>query len=208
MHWLRVDRYNTGSVESPQSVQQPVPCQQCENAPCEPVCPVAATTHDTEGLNAMAYNRCVGTRYCANNCPFKVRRFKYFDFSNSGDLYVAPEKKARQKLLMMQHNPNVTVRYRGVMEKCTYCTQRIQAAKMSAIRAHEDPNQLPEGAVTPACAQSCPTRAISFGNLNDKNSEVSRLKETDRNYVMLNELNVRPRTSYLAKLRNLHPELA
>jgi MoCo/4Fe-4S cofactor protein with predicted Tat translocation signal len=207
MHWIRVDRYFTGDVKNPQSISQPVPCMHCENAPCEPVCPVAATTHDTEGLNVMAYNRCVGTRYCGNNCPYKVRRFNYLDFSNSGNIYVDAASKERNVLLQMQNNPDVTVRYRGVMEKCTYCTQRIQEAKMSTRRNGGDVNNLPDGAVTPACAQSCPTQAITFGNLNDDNSRVSKLKEVDRNYDLLRELNTRPRTSYLAKLRNPNPEL-
>lgn len=207
MHWIRVDRYFTGEVKNPQSISQPVPCMHCENAPCEPVCPVAATVHDTEGLNSMAYNRCVGTRYCGNNCPYKVRKFNYLDFTNSGNLYVAPLQKERNTLLQMQKNPNVTIRYRGVMEKCTYCTQRIQEAKIAATRNKQNSNMLPDGAVTPACEQTCPTNAITFGNLNDPNSRVTKLKQVDRNYDLLQELNVRPRTSYLAKLRNPNPEL-
>jgi len=189
------------------AIAQPVPCMHCENAPCEPVCPVAATAHDSEGVNAMSYNRCVGTRYCGNNCPYKVRRFNYLDFSHSGNLHVDAENTERSRLLRMQANPDVTVRYRGVMEKCTYCIQRIQEAKISATRNKEDPNALKDGAVTPACAQTCPTQAITFGNLNDKDSRVSKLKLVDRNYDMLNELNIRPRTSYLGKLRNPNPEL-
>jgi Fe-S-cluster-containing dehydrogenase component len=207
MHWLRVDRYFVGDVKSPLAISQPVPCQHCENAPCEPVCPVAATSHDKEGLNVMTYNRCVGTRYCANNCPFKVRRFNYFDFTDSGNMYVEPEKVARQKTLKLQRNPDVTVRYRGVMEKCTFCTQRIQEAKMSARRAGSDQNNLPDGAVVPACAQTCPSEAIVFGNINDETSAVSTLKKVDRNYTMLDVLNARPRTSYLSMLRNPHPDL-
>lgn len=207
MHWIRIDRYFTGDVNEPVAIAQPVPCMHCENAPCEPVCPVAATAHDKEGINAMSYNRCVGTRYCGNNCPYKVRRFNYLDFSHSGNLYVDPEDKERSRLLRMQANPDVTIRYRGVMEKCTYCVQRVQEAKIQATRNKEDPNALKDGAVTPACAQTCPTQAITFGNLNDKESRVSKLKLIDRNYDMLNELNVRPRTSYLGKLRNPNPEL-
>jgi len=207
MQWIRVDRYFEGDVHAPRSISQPVPCQHCENAPCEPVCPVVATAHDKEGLNVMAYNRCIGTRYCGNNCPFKVRRFNYFDFSKSGNLYVDKVDRERQKTLKLQRNPDVTVRYRGVMEKCTYCTQRIQEAKMAARRMGHDPNNLPDGAVTPACAQTCPSSAISFGNILDENSAVHKLKKTARNYTMLNELNVRPRTSYLSKLRNRNPEL-
>ena len=207
MHWIRVDRYFVGDVKSPQAITQPVPCQHCENAPCEPVCPVAATSHDKEGLNVMTYNRCVGTRYCANNCPYKVRRFNYFDYTDSGNLYVEPEKVARQKTLKLQRNPDVTVRYRGVMEKCTFCTQRIQEAKMAARRSGQDQNNLPDGAVTPACAQTCPAEAITFGNINDENSKVHKLKKESRNYTMLNVLNARPRTSYLSMLRNPNPDL-
>ncbi len=207
MQWLRVDRYFEGDVNAPQAISQPVPCQHCENAPCEPVCPVAATAHDKEGLNAMAYNRCVGTRYCANNCPYKVRRFNYFDFTHTGDLHVEESIVERQKTIKLQRNPDVTVRYRGVMEKCTYCTQRIQEAKMIARREGRDHNNLPDGAVTPACAQTCPSDAIVFGNINDENSRVHKLKNVDRNYTMLDVLNARPRTSYLALLRNPHPDL-
>lgn len=207
MHWIRVDRYFTGDVKNPSSAAQPVLCMHCENAPCEPVCPVAATVHDTEGLNTMVYNRCVGTRYCGNNCPYKVRRFNYLDYTNSGDIYINPIEKKRNVLLQMQKNPDVTIRYRGVMEKCTFCTQRIQEAKMIAKRNGSDSNSLPDGSVVPACAQTCPTQAITFGNMNDQTSEVNFLKNSDRNYDLLGELNVRPRTSYLKKLKNSNPEL-
>ena len=212
MHWIRIDRYFTGDVDEPKAAHQAVPCMQCENAPCEPVCPVAATVHDEEGLNAMVYNRCIGTRYCANNCPFKVRRFNFLDYTKSAHLYVSPPHDDRKRLLKMVRNPNVTVRFRGVMEKCSYCTQRIQAAKFAAKNRGEDHRNLPDGAVTPACAQTCPTNAIAFGNINGKTadgkpSEVARRKLSDRNYEMLSELNVRPRTTYLAKLRNTNPEL-
>lgn len=207
MHWLRVDRYFVGDVKNPQAIAQPVPCQHCENAPCEPVCPVAATSHDKEGLNVMTYNRCVGTRYCGNNCPYKVRRFNYFDFSHSGNIHVEAKTVERQKTIKLQRNPDVTVRYRGVMEKCTFCTQRIQEAKMQARREGRDHNNLPDGAVTPACAQTCPSDAIVFGNINDDTSRVAKLKQVDRNYTMLDILNARPRTSYLSMLRNPHPEL-
>jgi molybdopterin-containing oxidoreductase family iron-sulfur binding subunit len=179
----------------------------CENAPCEPVCPVGATVHDEEGINSMAYNRCIGTRYCANNCPFKVRRFNYLDFTHSGDIYVEPHVKDRMKTLKYQRNPDVTVRYRGVMEKCSYCTQRVEEAKVAQKRANHDRKALPDGAVTPACAQACPTSAITFGNINDKDSRVAKLKMSERNYEMLQELNIRPRTTYLARVRNENEEL-
>jgi len=207
MHWLRVDRYFIGPVDKAQSLHQPVACAHCENAPCEAVCPVAATVHDKEGLNTMVYNRCIGTRYCANNCPYKVRRFNYFDFTNSGDLYVDQKSLDRRKLLEMQYNPDVTVRYRGVMEKCTYCTQRIQESKIIAKRNGKDANDMPDGTIIPACAQACPTDAIIFGNINDKLSNVYKLKNNDREYEMLEELNIRPRTSYLIRISNPNLEL-
>ncbi len=208
MHWIRVDRYFTGDVDQPRAVHQPMNCMHCENAPCEPVCPVSATVHDEEGLNSMAYNRCIGTRYCANNCPYKVRRYNYLDFTHTGDFYVEPEWKERMKTLKLQRNPDVSVRYRGVMEKCTYCTQRIEEAKIAAKRAGLDRKQLADGAVTPACAQACPTQAITFGNINDLESRVAKLKQSERNYELLQELNVRPRTTYLARVRNENEELA
>lgn len=207
MHWLRIDRYFLGDVKAPMAIAQPIPCMHCENAPCEPVCPVAATAHDHEGLNAMAYNRCIGTRYCANNCPYKVRRFNYFDFSHTAHLHVEASAAARQKTLKLQRNPDVTVRFRGVMEKCTFCTQRIQEAKMVARREGRDHNNLPDGSVTTACQQTCPAEAISFGSINDPSSKVSELKGVDRNYTLLDILNARPRTSYLSKLRNPNPDL-
>lgn len=208
MHWIRLDRYFTGDVEEPIAVHQPLTCMQCENAPCEPVCPVAATVHDDEGLNAMAYNRCIGTRYCSNNCPYKVRRFNYLDYTHTGNVYVAPYWKERMKTLSLQRNPDVTVRYRGTMEKCTYCTQRIEEAKVAAKRNGNDRKALPDGAVKPACAQACPAQAITFGNINDEASKVAALKKSPRNYEVLQELNTRPRTTYLARVRNENEALS
>lgn len=208
MHWIRIDRYFSGDVDQPKAIHQPLPCMHCENAPCESVCPVSATVHDEEGLNSMAYNRCIGTRYCANNCPYKVRRYNYLDFTHTGDFMVEPEWKERMKTLKLQRNPDVTVRYRGVMEKCTFCVQRIDEAKIAAKRSGHDRKALPDGAVTPACAQACPTQAITFGNINDLESRVAKLKASERNYELLQELNVRPRTTYLARVRNENEELA
>jgi molybdopterin-containing oxidoreductase family iron-sulfur binding subunit len=188
MHWIRVDRYFTGDPLDPMVAHQPVNCQHCENAPCEEVCPVAATVHDSEGLNLMVYNRCVGTRYCANNCPYKVRRFNYFN-----------NHKNEDSLTMMAHNPEVTVRSRGVMEKCTYCVQRIGAAK---TRAKNERRAVRDGEITTACAQACPTKAITFGDLNDESSRVARKHGDPRAYAMIEEINVRPRNRFLARVRN------
>ena len=208
MHWIRIDRYFGGPPEDPQVAHQPVHCQQCENAPCEQVCPVGATTHSDEGLNDQAYNRCIGTRYCANNCPYKVRKFNFFDWNKEW-------REARNKVRRLLFNPEVTVRSRGVMEKCTWCVQRIQNAKIKAkaqIRSGQRPGSidspLPDGEITTACQQACPTEAIVFGDLSDPKSRVSRLHEDGRQYGLLPEVYTKPRNRFLARVRNPHPKLA
>ena len=193
MHWIRVDTYYEGGLANPKVYNEVVPCMHCENAPCELVCPVAATMHGPEGLNEMIYNRCVGTRYCSNNCPYKVRRFNFLLFSD----WTTPS-------LYGLRNPNVTVRSRGVMEKCTYCIQRINAVK---IEAEKQDREVRDGEILTACQQSCPAQAIVFGNINDPNSRVAKLKAQSRNFGLLADLNTRPRTTYLAKLSNPNPEI-
>jgi MoCo/4Fe-4S cofactor protein with predicted Tat translocation signal len=233
MHWLRIDRYYASRKpynqdrgewpENPEIVHQPMPCQHCENAPCETVCPVNATVHSEDGLNVMAYNRCIGTRFCSNNCPYKVRRFNFFDYNqrpvgkrkvagalNVYEEYFAPlTTKGAPDTIKMQKNPNVTVRMRGVMEKCTFCVQRIEEAKIAALaRAGASPEtRIPRDSFTTACAQACPTEAIVFGDIKDPQSHVSKMKEQDRNYRILDYLNVVPRVSYLARVRNPNPKM-
>jgi molybdopterin-containing oxidoreductase family iron-sulfur binding subunit len=233
MHWMRIDRYYASEKhfnqdrgefpDNPEMVHEPMMCQHCENAPCETVCPVNATVHSEDGLNVMAYNRCIGTRYCANNCPFKVRRFNFFDYNQrpvgkkevAGVLGVYEEylgpltKKGAPDTTKLQKNPNVTVRMRGVMEKCTYCVQRIEEAKIAAhVKAGaSDQTMIPRDSFTSACAQACPMEAIVFGDIKDPQSRVSKIKAQDRNYRLLEYLNVNTRTSYLARIRNPNPKM-
>ena len=197
MHWIRIDQYysGNGSLDEPATYNQPVPCMHCENAPCEVVCPVAATTHSNEGINQMVYNRCVGTRYCSNNCPYKVRRFNFYLFSDWDT-----------ESLKGMRNPDVTVRSRGVMEKCSYCIQRIQEVK---IKAEKENNRAhcAMAKFSPPASRSCPTQAITFGDLNDPNSKVAKLAASKRNYSLLDDLNTRPRTTYLGHVRNSNEAL-
>src|SRR5690242_980723 len=193
MHWLRVDTYYEGDVSNPRMYFEPLPCMQCEDAPCELVCPVGATFHSSEGMNDMVYNRCVGTRYCSNNCPWKVRRFNFLLFQD----WNTPQIK-------MVRNPEVTVRSRGVMEKCTYCVQRITKGR---IAAEIEDRRVRDGEILTACQQVCPSNAIIFGDLDDANSKVTQLKKSPRNFGVLEELNARPRTTYLAAVWNPNPAM-
>jgi molybdopterin-containing oxidoreductase family iron-sulfur binding subunit len=236
MHWLRIDRYYAGDVAEPQVVNQPMLCQHCEAAPCENVCPVNATTHDQEGLNVMVYNRCIGTRYCSNNCPYKVRRFNFFDYNRRPldrlrrspfDTFTDgkwellrwwqnPDKGTKREdeweLMKLARNPDVTVRMRGVMEKCTFCLQRIEQAKIARkvkagpsgdIRLSEKEATVPKT----ACQQACPAEAIVFGDVSDPESRVSKLKQQSRDYTVLEFLLTKPRLTYLARIRNPNPEM-
>jgi molybdopterin-containing oxidoreductase family iron-sulfur binding subunit len=193
MQWLRIDTYFEGDLSAPRAHFQPMACQHCENAPCEQVCPVGATVHTPEGLNAMVYNRCVGTRYCSNNCPYKVRRFNFLLFSDF-----------ETESLKLMRNPDVSVRSRGVMEKCSYCVQRISAAK---IEADKENRNVRDGEIVTACQQACPAQAITFGNINDKQSKVAKLQADERSYQVLADQNTRPRTKYVAAVLNLNSEL-
>ncbi|MBN2636732.1 MAG: 4Fe-4S dicluster domain-containing protein [Prolixibacteraceae bacterium] len=201
MHWIRIDRYYNGDEENPEVVRQPVMCQHCDNAPCENVCPVAATNHSSEGLNQMAYNRCIGTRYCNNNCPYKVRRFNWLDYTGADAIPNNRYDPANMTLDLsrMRHNPDVTVRAKGVIEKCSFCVQRIQEKKLTA---KNEGRQLEDGELQPACQQACPADAIVFGDLNDPNSKVSKMMKDPRNYHLLEELHTLPSVGYLTKIRN------
>jgi molybdopterin-containing oxidoreductase family iron-sulfur binding subunit len=193
MQWLRIDTYFEGDLSAPRAHFQPMACQHCENAPCEQVCPVGATVHTPEGLNTMVYNRCVGTRYCSNNCPYKVRRFNFLLFSDF-----------ETESLKLSRNPDVSVRSRGVMEKCSYCVQRISAAKIDADKENRN---IADGEIVTACQQACPASAITFGNINDKGSRVAKLRSDERTYQVLADLNTRPRTTYVAAVLNMNQEL-
>ncbi|MEC7822327.1 MAG: 4Fe-4S dicluster domain-containing protein, partial [Candidatus Neomarinimicrobiota bacterium] len=193
MHWIRIDNYFSGDPENPEVSSQSVACVHCELAPCEQVCPVAATTHSSDGVNQMTYNRCLGTRYCANNCPYKVRKFNFYNFT-----------KDTPEIVQMAMNPDVTVRFRGVMEKCSYCYQRVSEARIKAENEHRE---MIDGDVKTACQEACPADAIVFGDINDPNSNVSKAKRNNRDYALLGQLGTAPRTTYLAKIRNQNPKL-
>jgi len=195
MHWIRVDRYFSNDPENPDVYHQPVMCQHCDNAPCENVCPVSATPHSEEGLNQMAYNRCVGTKYCVNNCPYKVRRFNWFQYVKNDEFDYASNSDLGRMVL----NPDVTVRSRGVVEKCSFCVQRIQEKKSEARVAGR---KIEDGEIQPACVQSCPADALVFGDMNDPKSKISKYFKNERNYHLLEELHTLPSVGYLTKVRN------
>jgi len=199
MHWMRIDRYFSDEPENPRVFHQPVMCQHCDNAPCENVCPVSATMHSNEGLNQVAYVRCIGTKYCINNCPYRVRRFNWYKFVKN-DKFDFNQNSELSRLVL---NPDVTVRERGVVEKCTFCVQRIQEKKMEAKL---EGRPLVDGEILPACVQSCPSGALVFGNMNDPGSKVSKLKENERNYHLLEQLHTLPSVGYLTRVRNTEPE--
>jgi Fe-S-cluster-containing dehydrogenase component len=209
MQWIRIDRYFTGDPENPDIIFQPMLCQHCDNAPCENVCPVSATNHSSEGLNQMIYNRCIGTKYCANNCPYKVRRFNWADYNgadsfpdNQRGIISAATMELDQDLERMVLNPDVTVRSRGVMEKCSFCVQRLQEGKLNAKKEDRPIKDLE---IKTACMQACPTRAIMFGNVNDNESEISKLRlrqQKERKFYVLEELHTLPNVNYLEKIRN------
>ena len=219
MHWIRIDRYygpqaasefkGTAELDHPSVNFMPVACMHCENAPCEPVCPVAATVHSHEGLNQMVYNRCVGTRYCSNNCPYKVRRFNFLNYNDRKFSEYPEYKDLRVKIQV--NNPNVTVRGRGVMEKCTFCVQKINEVRINSkvefSKGRRDKPEPKDGEIITACEAACPTGAIIFGNIADKESRVSKAKAIKRDYILLPELNTKPRLTYMHKLRNPNKEL-
>ena len=198
MQWIRIDRYYSGPPEEPKVVNQPMLCQHCDNAPCENVCPVAATTHSPDGLNQMIYNRCVGTRYCSNNCPYKVRRFNFFNFRDH-----FRDQYQEEPVFALLANPEVTVRSRGVMEKCTFCIQRISEARSDAVRENR---KIKGTDVKTACQEACASNAINFGDINDSESEFHKYRNHELGYYVLEEINVAPNVTYFAKLRNTHSE--
>jgi molybdopterin-containing oxidoreductase family iron-sulfur binding subunit len=198
MHWMRIDRYYSEEADNPEVVHMPVMCQHCDNAPCENVCPVAATPHSSEGLNQMAYNRCIGTRYCMNNCPYRVRRFNWFEYANNDEF----DYNLNNDLSKLVLNPDVTVRSRGVVEKCSFCVQRLQEKKLEAKKQNRT---LRDGEIQTACQESCPANAIVFGDMNDPESTVSKLMINPRTYQLLEQIHTLPSVHYLTKVRNMDP---